>query len=135
MTTKIPGGKITASFALTLESATALAQGDPVHITGPYECAKADGTKPVVGYVQVANVKRSAGAYPVANTPGDVTVEALGYGVKSFKSAGALAAGIRVGVDGTGKLAAPGAGVANIGVTLTAAAGANSDVDVLLQGV
>ena len=101
MTTKSVGGKITGLLALTLEATTALAVGDPVHVSGDYQVAKADGSKSCIGYVSVKNVRRgtgaSAGLYPVANTPGDVTVEARGYAVKSFVAAAAITAGQDVG--------------------------------------
>lgn len=135
MTTKTAGGKITGLLALTLEAQVALNIGDPVMVTGPYECGLADGSKPILGVVSVANVTRQAGAYPVAKVPGQVTVEARGLYVRKVKSAGAVAAGIAVGLNNTQKLAADGAGVAHLGVSLMAATAANQDVDVLVGGV
>lgn len=135
MTTKSAGGKVTGILALTLEGQEALAIGDPVHITGDYECEKADGTKPVVGYVSVANVKRSTttGFYPTANVPGDVTVEAFGWSVRTFVSGGAITAGTKVGVSATSKLEAAD-GTNDVGIALTGAAGVDEDVDVLCTG-
>lgn len=133
MTTKLAGGRITGHIGLTLEATNALAVGDPVHITATYTCVKADGSKPVVGQVTVANKKRVAGAYPADDAPGDVSVDAHGFAVQVFKSVGALAtAGIKVGIDVNGKVAVPGANVQNIGVLLSTATGANQDVDVLV---
>jgi hypothetical protein len=133
MTTKKAGGKITGTIALTCEAQYAAAVGDYVHIVGPYEVALADGTKPIIGHVSVKNVKRGGASAFTAQTPGDVTVEARGWNVKTHKSAGALAAGIEVGIDASGDLVAVGAGVAKVGITLTAATAANQDVDVLSQ--
>lgn len=134
MTTKAAGGKITGLLALTLEAQVALNVGDPVMVTGPYECGLADGTKPVVGFVSVANKMRQAGAYPVNKVPGDVTVEARGYMVRSITSGGAITAGAPVGIGAGGALLAVGAGVARIGIALMPAAGAGTKVDVLING-
>lgn len=135
MATKQAGGKITGLLALTLEAQVALAVSDPVMVTGDYECGLADGSKPIVGHVSVANVQRQAGTglYPVEKVPGDVTVEARGFSVRRIKSAGAVAAGIEVGQGANQKLAAVGAGVAKVGISLTAATAVDQWVDVLVQ--
>ena len=132
MTTKLAGGKITGLLALTLEAQVALEVGDPVMVTGNYECGLNDGTKPCIGFVSVKNVKRQAGAFPVALVPGQVTVEARGVMVRKIKSAGALAAGIAVGTNGAQKLAADGAGVAHVGVSLMAATAVDQWLDTLI---
>ena len=134
MATKQAGGKITGLLALTLEAQVALDVGDPVMVTGPYECGLADGTKPVVGLVSVANVTRNGPNYPVANVPGDVTVEARGLYVAEMTSGGAFAAGALVGIGAGGALLAAGVGVENIGIALMAATGAAEQVDVLITG-
>lgn len=148
MTTKASGGKITGLLALTLEAQSALAVGDPVHIVGDYMCDKADGSLPVVGFVSVRNVGRgtvlppnanpNAGFYPVANVPGDVTVEALGLSVRTLTASGAVTIGHRVAigaagtvVDGGASGAAPG-GTAIVGIALEAASGAGVTFDVLV---
>ena len=133
MTTKKAGGKITGHVALTCEAQVALNVGDWVHVTGPYEVALADGTKPIIGYVSVKNVKRIGASAFAAQTPGDVTVEALGFGVKKHKSGAAIAAGAAVGIGVGSTLVTVGANVAKVGIALTAATGANQDIDVLLQ--
>jgi hypothetical protein len=134
MTTSQAGGKITGILALTCSSATALTKGDPVKIVGDYAVAKATALVPVIGYVSVANVRRSAstGFYPSPNATGDVTIEAIGFGVKTMVCAGALAAGIAVAIDANGKVIAAN-GTSNIGVLLTASTGADDEADVLLR--
>jgi hypothetical protein len=134
MVTKAAGGKITGLLAITLEAQVALAVGDPVMVTGPYECGLADGTKPVVGFVSVANKMRQAGTgnFPVNKVPGDVTVEARGVMVRRMTSGGAFAAGANVGIGAAGALLAAGGGVATIGIALMPAAGAAVKVDVLI---
>lgn len=132
MTTKAAGGKITGLLALTLEAQSALNVNDPVHITGDYMCDKADGTKPIVGFVSVANRRRGtyaegkAGLYPVNAVPGDVTVEARGYMVMTLTAGtGGVTAGNLVGVGAAGAILAPGAGVANMGIALESATAGN----------
>lgn len=134
MTTKSAGGKITGLLAITLEAQVALNVGDPVMVTGPYECGLADGTKPVVGFVSVANKTRQAGTgnFPVNKVPGDVTVEARGVMVLRRTSGGIFAAGANVGIGAGGALVAAGAGVATIGIALMAATAAGQKVDVLV---
>lgn len=106
---------------------------------GDFQVVKCDGSKPCIGYVSKRNVGRgtlaggNAGMYPVPVTPGDVTVEAFGHGVKDFPSTGAFAVGIAVGIGADSKLAAVGAGVTKIGIALQAATAANQQIDVLLQ--
>lgn len=136
MTTTAAGGKITGLLALTCVGTAALKVGDWVEITSAYTVAKqTTGTKPLLGVVTVGNVKRLAGAYPVDNAGGDVTVDVPGFMVRTVKSAGAVTAGVRVGIaQASQKLAPAGAGVANIGIALTAATAVDQDVDVLVQG-
>lgn len=138
MTTTTAGGKITGLLALTCDAASgvSLVVGDWVEITAAYTVNKQTaGTKPLLGVVTVGNVKRLAGAYPVANPGGTVTVDVPGFMVRTVKSAGAVTVGTRVGIaQASQKLAAAGAGVANIGIALTAASAVDQDVDVLVQG-
>jgi hypothetical protein len=138
MTTTAAGGKITGLLALTCDAAAGvtLAVGDWVEITANYTVNKqTTGTKPLLGVVTVGNVKRLGGAYPVANPGGQVTVDVPGFMVRTVKSAGAVTVGTRVGIaQATQKLAAAGAGVANIGIALTSASAVDQDVDVLVQG-
>lgn len=132
MTTKLSGGRITGVVALTCQAQVATAVGDFVHVTGPYEVALADGTKPIIGYVSVKNSVR-VGPTRTAEVPGDVTVEARGWGVKKHNSGAAITAGAEVGIDGTGALVAVGTGVAKVGIALMAATGAGQAIDVLIQ--
>ena len=138
MTTTAAGGKITGLLALTCDAAAGvtLAVGDWVEVTAAYTVNKqTSGTKPVIGVVTVGNVKRSGGAYPVANPGGQVTVDVSGFMVRTVKSAGAVTVGTLVGIaQASQKLAAAGAGVATIGVALTAATAVDQDVDVLVRG-
>lgn len=135
MTTKTQGGKITGILALTLESTVALAVGDPVHVIDDYEVEKADGSKPILGHVSVANVQREAGTgrWPVSAVPGQVTVEARGFSVRTITSGGAITAGAEVGHGAAGALLAAGGGVATIGIALMGAAGAGTKIDVLVR--
>jgi len=149
MTTKATGGKITGLLALTMEGQVALSVGDPVMVTGDYECDPYDGTSPFVGVVSVANVKRDAatGNYPVANAPGDCTVEVRGLFVRQCVAAGAVTAGKYVVIDGTNQKFAElteqglAEGTPNtftgdpdreiVGIALTAAAAEDDLIDVL----
>lgn len=138
MTTKTAGGVITPDIAITVEAQYAAAKGDSVMITGNYAVGKADGTKPVIGYVAQRNVTRgtlaggNAGQYPVSLVPGDVSVNVYGTGVKDFVvGAAAVVAGTLVGINAAGLLAPAGAGVATIGVALMAGA-TGAPVDVLV---
>lgn len=137
MTTKTAKGKITGLLALTMEAQVATDIGDPVHIVGDYEVEIADGTKPVLGFVSVSNKQRISTSMSTsvgnAKVPGDVTVEARGLMVRTIPSGGAFAAGAEVGIDINGDLVAAGAGVATVGISLMAAAGAGEDVDVLVN--
>lgn len=140
MTTKAAGGTITGILALTLEATVALNRGDPVHITGDYTCAKADGTKPVVGFVSVANrrygtfAEGKAGSYPVNAVPGDVTVEAIGFMVLTLVAGtGGVTAGAPVAVGAAGIIVAAGAGTSTFGVALETATAGNK-FDVLVGG-
>ncbi len=132
MTTKAAGGKITGLLALTLEAQSALNVGDPVHITGDYSCDKADGTKPVVGFVSVSNRRRGtfaegkAGMFPVNAVPGDVTVEAIGLMVLTLTiGTGGVTAGAAFGVGAAGAILPAGTGVSNVGVALETATAGN----------
>ncbi len=138
MTTKKAGGVIRPYFALTLEATYAAAVGDPVMITGDYECDKADGSKEVIGKISAITKKVPAagGNREVAN-PGDVTVEAFGYGVLTFttKTNQAITAGDKVAVDSNGELVPAGSGTATVGIALhgvTATASTKKQVDVLV---
>lgn len=126
------GGKISGLLALTFEATVALVANDPVHVVGDYQVAKADGSKPIVGSVDVGNVKRAGGVYPSANTPGTCTVEARGIAVRKYKSGAAVAAGIRVGFNNVQKIVAMGAGVAEAGISLMGAGAADVDMDILI---
>ena len=138
MTTKQSGGRITGLLALTFEAQVAMQRNDPVMVTGDYEVGIADGTKPVVGFVSVSNVKRTsteaAQTGPVPNVPGDVTVEARGLMVLELQSGAAIAAGAPVGINATGDLVAVAdAGVLGyVGIALTATTAANQAIDVLV---
>lgn len=107
MTTKTPGGRISARIALTLEAQSALNIGDPIQITGPYACDKGDATHPCVGYVVTPNVARGTGAtvgqFPVAQTPGDVAVEVKGHAVTTqVAGTGGVTAGLGVKIGAAG---------------------------------
>ena len=133
MTTKTPGGRISARIALTLEATVALNVGDPVSITGPYECGKATTGDTFAGIVSVANRKRGAsGAYPANEVPGEVTVESPFSQIATVVAGvGGLTAGGKVHLSATGTyVPAGGAAVgAAIGIALTtAAAAAKADV-------
>lgn len=137
MTTKKAGGRITGLLALTCEASVALQVGDFVHLSGDYEVALADGTKPVLGTVSVRNVKRTSTPtstdFPVGNPGGDVTVEARGVMVVTRVAGGAIPAGSRVKVDGTSALVAAAAGdAAQVGIALTATTGAAQEFDLLV---
>lgn len=134
MTTKSAGAKITGLLALTFEASVALNVRDFVHVTGDYTVAKADGTKPVVGHVSVANKGRgSDGAYPVSQVPGDVTVEARGLYVHTGIAGAAITAGVGVGIGAANTIVPTGAGVAEIGIALTGTTAAGQDIDVLVR--
>ena len=133
MTTKTKGGKITGLIALSMEAEAALEVGDPVMGSGDYECVLNDGTKRVIGHVSVANKEPVRGvATRPALVPGPVTVEALGFYVRTVVSGGAIAAGASVGYDATGDLVSVALGAASeCGVALVAASGAAEKIDVL----
>lgn len=142
--TTAAGGKITGILALTFETTTNLELGTPVHVSGDYRVAAADGTKQIVGIVSVPNKKRVLGAFPSFYTPGVVTVEAQGFGVRKLVANAAIVAGDRVRVAaGTGKVAAAnptGTYAQNdhigvIGIALMAASGVDQVLDVLLASV
>lgn len=140
MTTTSAGGKITGLLALTCTTDIALQVGDFVHLVGDYKVALADGSKPVLGHVSVRNVKRALGddttgsSFPVASTPGDVTVEVPGFYVKTHAADAAIAAGQPVGIGAGGDLVVdPGDGtVGHVGLALTSAAAAGTLIDVLV---
>jgi len=132
MTTTSAGGKITGFIALTFSTDEVLAEGDPVHVVGDYEVAKADGTKAIVGYVSVPSYTRGPSGLTAA--AGQVTVEAIGFSVMTVNSGAAIAAGAEVGVGAAKKYVTSAASTARIGVALTAASGASQKIDVLVQG-
>lgn len=136
MTTTAAGGRITGLLALTCIGSYGAAVGDFVHLSGDYTVALADGTKPVLGRVSVANVKRlstvTSSQFPVANPGGDVTVEVAGFYVTKMNSGGAITVGTAVGIGAGGALLAAGAGVSTIGIALKGATGAGQAVDVLV---
>lgn len=125
MVTQTPGGRISGRIHLTFQTSAILVVGDPVHIVGDYVVAKADGTKPIVGFVEVANVKRVAGNFPVGYTPGIVTVEVRGWAVRVHTAGGTIVAGALYGVGAAGAILPPGAGVMNCGIALTGATNGN----------
>lgn len=96
------GGKISGLLALTFETDVSLPEGTPVHVSDDYEVERADGTKIVVGTVDVANVARSGGAYPTYVTPGIVTVEARGFSVRTYTATETITAGEGVKANATG---------------------------------
>jgi hypothetical protein len=100
MTTKIKGGRIVTPgvVALSCEAQVALEEGDPVHVTGPYEVSKADGTKLVLGITAVPNKGRVGSNFPAAITPGACTIEAFGFLVATVKAGAQIDAGEPVGV-------------------------------------
>lgn len=104
MTTKTARGRIRTPgvVGLTCEAQVALNEGDPVHIVGPYEVTKADGTKKVIGIVAVPNKGRVGSSFPAAITPGPCTVDAFGYLVATVVASGPVAAGDPVGVAAGG---------------------------------
>lgn len=137
MTTKVPGGRITGHLALTVQATVALQEGDDVMLTGDYTVGLADGTKPSIGHVSVRNVKRTTTAtsdtFPVPNPGGDVTVEALGWNVRTKAVSEAIPAGNFVAVGAAGALVNGGVvrTVATVGIALIGAAGAGSVIDIL----
>lgn len=133
MTTKTAGGIITGRLALTLEAQEALEVGDPVIITGPYECEKANGGNAFAGIVTDANKKRVGGTYPNPEVPGDVTVEAPGKFVYTVPAEVAIDPGERVHLSATGGFVPAGDAAAvgaAVGLALTGAA-IGADLDVL----
>jgi hypothetical protein len=132
MTTALSGGRISGRIAGTFSCATARTFNDPLMVVGNYAVDLADGSKPVVGYVGVPNVKRVAGAYPVANPGGDVTVELSGFSIATVTSGGAIAAGLRVKVGAGGVyLQAANGDEGVVGIALTATSGAAQSLDVM----
>jgi len=134
LATKTAKGKITGLLALTCEGAVALNVGDPVMVSAAYTVILCDGTKPCLGNVSVANVKRGTdGQYPVVNPGGDVTVEALGLYVRTVSSGGIIGAGAQVGYGAGGILVVAGAGVSTVGIALMPATAAGQLIDVLFK--
>lgn len=137
MTTKRSGGKITGLLALGMEAQVALDVGDFVHITGDYEVGLANGSKPVLGHCSVSNKKRTSSVMGTSvgnpKVPGDVTIEARGFYVKTEITGGAFAAGVEVGVGAGNTVVAAGANVATIGIALMASSGPGDDVDILVR--
>jgi hypothetical protein len=135
VTTKSAGGVIRGPLAITCEAQYAAVVGDPVMIgAANYEVLKCDGSKPVIGQVSaITKAVPSTGGDRTTVNPGDVTVEARGYSVLTFKSGGALATpGIIVGINSAGKIAAAGGSVSSLGILLTTATAVDLDVDVLV---
>lgn len=135
-TSRQSGGKITGLLALTMETLVALNKDDWVHVSGDYQVALANGTKPLLGRVSVKNIKvtqtsmsRTVG---VADTPGVVTVEARGLSVETVTSGAAITAGAQVGIGAAGTLVPVAAGVAHLGIALMAATAAGQSIDVLV---
>lgn len=135
MTTKSTKGRITGLIGLTCEAQYAAEKGDAVIVTGDYEVDLADGTKPVLGTVTVANKAPQRGvATRDPEVPGDVTVEALGFTVQTLVSGGAIPAGSQIGYNATGDLVAVALGAAgNCGIALTATTAAGQEIDCLLK--
>ena len=137
MATKLKGGRITGHLALTVQATVALQEGDDVMLTDDYTVGLMDGSKPSIGHVSVRNVKRVVTAttdeFPVGNPGGDVTVEALGYNVRTKVSGEAITVGHYVEIDGTGALVDGGVvrTVATVGIALIGATAAGQVVDVL----
>lgn len=107
MTTKLAGGLISARIALTMEAGSALTFNDPVKITGTYLCDKCDATHKAIGRVVVPNVVRGSGStvgqFPVAQVPGDVSVEVSGHAVTPVVAgAGGVTAGDPIKISATG---------------------------------
>lgn len=137
MTTKTAKGKITGLLALSMEATEAAEIGDPVQGAGDYEVEIADGSKPVIGFVSVANKGRVSTplSTSVGNpiVPGPVTVEARGLMVRTIEAGGAIAAGEEVGINSAGDLVPAGVSIATVGISLMAAAGTGDLVDVLVR--
>lgn len=108
MTTKTFGGKITGLLALTCEAQEATNVGDWVHLVGDYEVELADGTKPVLGKVSVANKQRISSVTGTsvgnAKVPGDVTVETPCFFVSREVAGETIAAGDLVAVGAGNRL-------------------------------
>jgi len=134
MTTKTAGGRISARVALTLEAQVAIDVGQPVSITGPYECGIAASGDTFAGVVSVANVKRGAsGAYPTDDAPGEVTVESpFSAVVTVVAGTGGVTAGDPIFVNASGAFGNA-AGITEVGKAIglaltTAAAAASFDL-------
>jgi hypothetical protein len=134
MTTKTKGGAITGLLALTVEAQVAMNVGDAVHVTGPYEVGLANGTKPVLGVVSVANKAPQFGTtVRGALVPGVVTVEARGFFVRTTLVAGIITAGqgITYAAAGVVAVGTAGAGTEVVGIALTASTAAGQTIDIL----
>ena len=131
MTTAKPGGVIPFDISLTFTGTSALNMNDPVMVTGDYTVDLADGTKPTVGAVEVPNVIRQGGVYPIANPGGEVTVGVRGHGVKTVVAAGAIPAGSRVKVTGAGYVVAAIGDEGQVGIALTHTTAAGQTFDLL----
>jgi hypothetical protein len=120
--TKTVGGRMQTTLVnLTLEAEEAMLVDQPAQMSGDYECEIADGSKPVIGFVIAANVKRNyvTGEYPVADVPGTVTVATAFLEVRPITvGATPVVSGTRVGINSAGLLAPAGVGVATVGVAL-----------------
>ena len=100
MTTKTARGRIRTPgvVGLTFEAVVALEEGDPVHVVGPYQVTRADGSRPVVGICAVPNKGRVGSSFPAAVTPGQCTIDAFGFLVATVKAGLQIDAGEVVGV-------------------------------------
>lgn len=139
MATTSTKGRITGAIALTMATDVALAEGDHVHLVGPYKVALADGTKTVIGTVSVISVKRvvtnTSSTFPVATTTGgQVTVDVYGYSVETRLCGAACTAGVDVGIAVDGTIKPVNTGVKKIGVALTTTTAAGQEIDILTTG-
>lgn len=136
MTTKSTGNRITGLLALTFEADYAAVQGDHVFVSDDYTVSLCTGAERPIGYVSVANVKRTGPAYPTPDVPGDCTVEVPGFAVVQGVSSAAVAAGDAVGISADGKRVVTVAdknAVNYVGTALTSTTGANQKLDFLQQ--
>lgn len=132
MTTKTAGGRITGLLALSCEAEVALQKGDPVMVVGDYEVALADGTKPMLGSVGVANKAPVHGvATRPAQVPGPVTIEARGFYVQTRIASAAFAAGVGLRHGAAGALVAAAAGERIDCISLVHSTAAGQKIDVI----
>lgn len=134
--TQTAGGRIrgAGTIAITCRANSELAVNDPVSITGDYIVAKCNGTKPCVGFVDVANVKRSSdGVYPVVDNPGQVTVAVRGNEVRTLVAGATIAAGALVGYNSSGDLVTQADDVSHVGIALMGG-DEDDEIDVVITG-